>query len=495
MKNKMKKVFKYILIAILLFAGLAFACVLYLFFVRGSSIFGITYISTNQKKFVDDYTPDQVNNIEINSYDYDLLISNTSYENVYCTLTVGTFGFTHVAHSQFDLKTEYLGSTKTLKINITEPTGAVVNSSSNIVVGIPNTLTDLATLTINNHNARVTVNLPKTTVKVLTYDAQNGSINLNECCGLEEMNLNIRKGSAYLSESLKINNSVTNLKMSSGLLSSQKIELGNVHLLENTRSVIRIDKCVSFESNKPGDYGGTIAIGETSKIVYTGADTVFIVSKIENLTDPESLIITLTKSGSITIDELNATANLETNSGKIQINTAHSIISKASSRSGNITITNAKKSIRCNSESGTVYIAFAEDTSSYDVNTTYRSVIVDEIKSGKLTIVGVEHFDITSTGKSTINIEARCLYDANRIRANQGSVYVKFDKESRLVIGAKSMTGTTRVNVSSVPEYNGTINNTNKIYLNCSELDEPLDNSLLVTGESASIAIVANNLK
>ena len=491
----MKKVFKYISIALLLFLGLIFGCVLYLFFVRGSAIFGITYISYNEQKNTISYPSNVIDNIELNTGSFAVDIVNTSSKDLYCNLKVKMFGFTKVDSSRYNVDSEYEQDSKTLRITITEPHGFAVNSGSKITLYVPNNLSFVKSLAINNSNSSVQSNLIKTTIGNLDYKTNSGKLSLNTGKGFYSMNLDIGKGSVVLSKDLTIENIKTSLSITSGLFDASEVELGTVKLINNQRGIIRIGKCVSFISDNEGDYGGTISINETTQIKYYAADTILNLDKINNPTDPTALDIILTKSGSVNINELNTPGQIETNSGKITIASAHTTISKAASKSGNIIITNADQTVRCKSESGNVRVTFSDTVINMISNPNGKTLIVDDIKSGSLSVSGVNHFEINSSGKGKIDVDANLLYGSNRISGASGNVNVKFDHDSVAVISASSSSGTTRINTSSVPEYNGTINTANKVYVNCNEAEEPIANSLLVTTISGNITIISDNLE
>ncbi|MBQ8615809.1 MAG: hypothetical protein IJ415_04510, partial [Clostridia bacterium] len=70
----MKKVWKYLVITLLLLLGLCCVGVLYLFFMPGTSLFNITYINYNIKKETSKYSASHVSAIELNSRSYEIEI-------------------------------------------------------------------------------------------------------------------------------------------------------------------------------------------------------------------------------------------------------------------------------------------------------------------------------------------------------------------------------------------------------------------------------------
>ena len=103
----MKKVGKYFLITTLLLTGLFFVGMLFLFFVPSSSLFGITFISHNDRLISKDYKINNVNQIILNSRSYDVDITTTTDSYVTARVECHSLGYVLKNNSKVLLKEEF----------------------------------------------------------------------------------------------------------------------------------------------------------------------------------------------------------------------------------------------------------------------------------------------------------------------------------------------------------------------------------------------------
>ena len=89
----MKVFVRYFLIVILLLIGLFALGILYLFFVPGSSLFGITYISYSDNYNSEAYDASNISTIRLNSRAYDVFVVPASSEEISVRVYANSLGF------------------------------------------------------------------------------------------------------------------------------------------------------------------------------------------------------------------------------------------------------------------------------------------------------------------------------------------------------------------------------------------------------------------
>ena len=147
----MKKFWKYFIITILLLTGLFFVGLLFLFFVPSSSIFGITFISYNDRQISNSYEISKVNSIVLNSRSYDIEIESTKSSTITARIENHSLGYVLKKNSNLLLKEDLTNGV--LKFTISEPYGAAFKNNSKIKLLIPNAAKDKSLdLSLENKN-------------------------------------------------------------------------------------------------------------------------------------------------------------------------------------------------------------------------------------------------------------------------------------------------------------------------------------------------------
>ena len=121
MKKVWKKIGKYSLLLILALIGLACVGVLYLFFVPGSNLFNITYISHNTKLESDKYAPSAVSAVVLNSKNYNVSVEAVEDNNISLEVYNNSFGFVLTENRNASIKEKLVGTT--LEFNVKESYG------------------------------------------------------------------------------------------------------------------------------------------------------------------------------------------------------------------------------------------------------------------------------------------------------------------------------------------------------------------------------------
>ena len=164
----MKKVGKYFIITTLLLTGLFFAGLLFLFFVPSSSIFGITFISHNERLISKDYKLENINQIIIDSSSYDIEILSTNSSNVSARVEGHSLGYVSKNNNKLILKENLTKGILTFEI--TEPHGVAFKNNSKIKLYIPEETKDKSiSLTLNKKDANVLIDSEQIYINNLTY--------------------------------------------------------------------------------------------------------------------------------------------------------------------------------------------------------------------------------------------------------------------------------------------------------------------------------------
>ncbi len=443
----MKKFWKYLTILILLLLGLCCVGVLYLFFVPNSSLFNITYISHNQKYTSNNYNQASVDEVKIISNKYPVKIYASTNENLTLSVYNHSFGFVLTENSKLSVVPKY--EDRVLTFNIKEPFGASLDNNSFIELRIPTTSIDL---TLQNNLSLTTINSKDIKIDNLTYTTNSGDLNVENCSISGNLKLNLNNATAKLFNDVATSNNNLTLDVNTGKFIASKKSFNTVKINSNTRGVIQIQDCKSLTQFSKLS-GGRIEANKVNDIEIETSDTHVNIKEIL-----ESASIVLTKFGSINIDKIaeKAYVNLETADGSININNTNTSL-LAKSRNGDITINNATYKIEVESTYGNVSINFKEDAPSFRSSPSLfpRTVIATEMVNGKLSITGVD--------KTTIKVKKNCRLDItyhdicgqNKLEGQNGSVFVKIDKDLKYKLTTSSAKGNVRVNLAQIPDYNG----------------------------------------
>lgn len=452
----MKKIWKYIIITLLLLLGLCCVGVLYLFFVPGSSLFNITYINNNILKSTETYEKADVKKIKLNSRGYDVKIIASEDDTISAKAFSNSFGFVLVQNSKFEIDANL--DNNILTINVTEPYGFATYNSSYIELALPANVQ--TSLVLNNKKALTVVDHKDVCLNSLSYTSEKGECKFNQGHIMGPIDLNLNKSKFYISPDVNLNDNEVNLKLTTGTFDAPKSIFGDVYILENERGIINILQCYTIRENQPYA-GGQINIIDVGHANITAGDSII---NLKNVND--TAIIDLKASGSISIHSLSGDSSISTNSGNIEIGSAESSITLYS-ESGNITLNNAYLTVVVKIGYGEALINFADDASNYPANSSAR-VLHAEVKNGKLTANGVHSIGtatnlsssiidggIKISGNGRVYLNMSGVYGINTLQANNGFAHVVINKNSSYTLKTSSQGGNIRVNLTQISEYNG----------------------------------------
>lgn len=454
----MKKIWKYIVISLLLTLGLFCVGILYIFFVPGATLFNITYINYNKHQESNKYLADYASNIVINSRAYETKVYYSEDETIYLKAYSNSFGFVHKANNRFEVKTKQDYST--LTFTVIEPHGFATNNNSYIELFLPETQT--YNLTISNFKAKTTINSAKVKINNLTYSTTKGDFNFAKGELKGNLNLNLNKSDFKISKDVITNENDVNLKISTGSFSARNSNLGDVSISSNTRGKINLGECKDIRSNHKSS-GGQISATKVQHVSITAGDTIVSLDEVTNAAS-----IDMKNSGRVSIKKLSGVSSISTNSGNINLGTTLSPVT-VKSESGNIKITDAYKTISLTSNYGDSTVSFSESAPSYTENTSSR-VLYASIRNGSLTANGIEHIGEvnnsteSSTGGVKIRGNGRVLlnmnnvYGVNSASGNNGNLKIVLNKASQYILNTQSSGGSVRVNLTQISEYNGYTN-------------------------------------
>ena len=477
----MKKFWKYFLILILLLSGLFCVGLLYLFFVPNSSMFGITYVSYSNKYQSKMYDKSVVQNIELNSYNYDIILTTSNSDNVYAIVKAKSFGYTLKENSKLEIKSEVVAGT--LKINITEPNGLVFSNGSSIELLIPKDFTP--NLKITNNKATTDIESGAITLQDFTYETKAGNLNFNYGSVAGEMNLNLNKAKFNLSSKINTTETTANITLTSGQFNAPNHHFKTINVLSNTSGLVNVKSCTSFNSQSKSAGGKFNIIDTVESVAIESSDTNIEIGTLKGGS------IKLTESGKIYIKKIQGMVILQTNSGSITVDEATSEFTTIS-ENGDQLIKLATQQITSDSTYGNISITFATPQTEEEESTFNLSAIATT-KNGKITLNGVDKLTvgIVENGTGRADIKMRKVTGQNIIDAQRGSVNVTIPQTEIYWLTTESTAGgSVHVNVGqfAVNGYNTQTKTTNLI----SYSTEPIAtaNSLIVTTTSGSITIL-----
>lgn len=480
----MKKFGKYFTLTLLFLLGLCCIGVLYLFFVPGSTLFTITYLSYNDNYISKSYDASSINKLIVNSYDYNLNIKQTEDDEIYAKVYSNSFGFALKKHSKTSITTSKEGAV--LTINIAEPHGATLKNSSYIDIFIPEDV--VIDLSLNNNKAKTTISNKDLTIKTLNYTTKNGDFHFKAGKITGNLNLTLNKSIFKIYEGVTTNNNATTLNLTSGKFDASHASLGDVKITNNTRGIILIKNCQTLREEV--NAGGRIEIAKASHLNIMSTDTNIYVGEVT-----DSAIVHLLKSGNLTIDTLSGSSDISSVAGNITINNVKSNL-LAKSTDGNITINNAIYAIDVETEYGSIFVNYSASAPANSANAEARKLIA-KLNNGKLSAYGVEKAQITVTNNGRVYLEMNNVSSNSYVKGKNGSVYVKVKADAvyKLTTNPEIPTnGYVRVNLTQTPEYNGYTNKDfRETYVNCTKSTYNNNNSLTVSTTTGDLTIVDSN--
>lgn len=439
----MKKFWKYFLIVILALIGLMAIGLLFLFFFPGKSLFGICYISQNEKKTSKMFsaTDNVINLVELNSRSYDIDVVSTDGNDVYVTVYFNSFGFVTKKHSTGSIDASL--NDATLVINITEPYGACIPNNSKIIINMPKNAS--LNLKLNNKNALVNFDDANLKLNNLTCKTDRGELKLKQGEIFGAIVANLNRGDLRVEKAFKFHQNDVTLNTYSADFLAEDSSFGNFVVKSNNRARIKLKNCVSFNfSLKQGEQaGGSVAIDTVGMVTIVSTDTNVDINKIT-----ANGVIELTNNGKVNIGTISAVSSIKTYNGNINIVKATSSLALTTTNNGNITLVNSTASLTAKTNYGNITLAFDETTPSNKENVHVRVADLTTV-SGKLSVVGADNVNLKITGSGSADVRMHDVNGVSKIEANSGYVYLQFADDAKFKLTTKSDSGSSNVNYTA----------------------------------------------
>lgn len=481
----MKKVWKYIVITLLLLLGLCCVGILYLFFIPNSELFNITYLNNSKKLISKKYEGNNVDTVVLTSRSYDVNILSTEESTVHVETKSRSFGFVLTKNNTFSI-TESIKD-GVLAINIIEPHGFATTNNSEVNLYLPSN--KVFNLELSNMKAKTTI---KDDVQIgdLSYLTKNGDFDFckGSISGKLKLTLNKSIFSIHKSVQTSKENDV-DLNVTTGKFYASNSILGDISILENKRGVINIHECETLNEDI-ASAGGSISISKISQITVKTSDTNININEIS-----DTASIKLTGTGSVKIEILKGFSTITTNSGSISLNSVESVLALESD-TGNINVWKAEMKISVKTNYGNIQVHFSEKAQDF-VNNNLARVLIAKIKNGKLTATGVDNVGsfadengIKIEDNGRLYLTMRNICGVNDIQGSTGNINIVVNKDSTYILKTKSISGNVRVNLAQIPEYGGYTTKTEKITsVNC----ETSSNVLTVSTSNGDLNILDTN--
>lgn len=504
-----KKIFRYVIILLLLLLGLCAIGLLFLFFVPNSSIFGITYIGKKTEFVTQGYDLSKVSSIEVNSNAYNVrVINGTNEDKISVYVYSDTFGYVLKKNSQVNLTTKLYSSK--LTFTLTEPHGFAYKNNSYVEIRLPKTTDEQSlNLTLNNNSAKTDVNCKSTNINNLTYKTNSGDLNLNEGTLKGNINLTLNKGNAYFNGGINLNNNNLTFSQTYGdLQTAEGKVLGNITHTSNNTGRVSIGECAKYTADL-GTAGGQINLGKTTdEVNINSTDTHVSIKEAVSTVN-----INLTKSGSVNIETLsdNGNANastIRTANGKINIGTSKKFLMLRST-GGNVEVGKMYVAVDVVTESGNVTVTFATDAGEFDANSTtppYPRKAEISTKTGNVNVTGVENLNLTVSGNGNANIVFKEVYGTNVIKGSTGNVTITTPSNGNPSIEAENLHkyylnasatngGNVKINISGFMPVENYKNWANVVgYLEPKPAADAVPHWLTATVTSGELAVINNNM-
>jgi len=477
----MKKFWKYFTLTILFLLGLCCVGILYLFFVPGSSLFGICYKSYNNYYKSESYNSEKYKTIVLNSNDYDVHIVESTNDDISVRVYSNSLGFFLTKNSNTKISPVVNLEKETLTFNITEPNGLAFNNSSRIDLSIP---ADMQfNITLKNNKASTFISNENIIINNLTYTTNNGDFSISKAELNGDLKLNLNKADFKISDNTKTNLNDVELSLTSGRFLASDSKFNNVSIKENTRGIVKLKECENITQDTK-TAGGSIEIETASFANIKSSSTNVNINNIMN-----GGIITLSENGDVKINKLIGRTSIVTNSGNININEVSSYLNVETildieTISGNINIANAYENINLKTKTGTANIVYHKDATN-----KYLSA---ETSNGKIIASGLEKVNLLITNNGRAEIDMSDIVDTSSINGKKGSIFVRVNKNSKYKLVTKSESSV-RVNLAQIPNYGGyTTGEETTTYVNCSETTFG-NNVLNVSTTSGDLTILDTN--
>lgn len=477
----MKTFWKYTLITILMLCGLFMLGVLFLFFVPGSSLFGITYVSLNNEYYSKAYAITDLDKVVFNSRAYKVNLVPASTENISVKVYSNAVGFTRTKYSNVNLTAN--SKNGVLSLEVEEPHGLVLNNKSFVELRLPKNMT--ADLVMSNRRADVTIENESLNISNFKYTTQSGALKLNAGTIGGNIDLEMNNGDALINEKFGLNNNNVSLSIKNGLFDASASKLGDVTITNNTRGVIKIKECNKL-TERVEVAGGRLELNQIGSIdVQTSDSDVYINKLIHGGTI--YLNNTNSSNGKVDINETNAETDIRTKEGSIWVKKATTGLFVESS-SGDIKVENVSTSVNAKTTYGNIEVYFDENAPK-NSGTNHARELTAETSNGKITSTGAENVRVTVTNKGRVELILNDVVGDNYVRGKDGNVSVKVNKDAVYDLTTGSDQGDVSVNLLQLGEFGGYTTNVERTtHVNHIETDT-VNNFLKVTTLSGDLYI------
>ena len=485
MKKIGKKIGKYLIIVLLLLLGLACAGVLYLFFVPGSNLFSITYISNNSFHESTKYDTTNVSKVVLNSHDYKVLVKTTTEKKFAVKVHNNSFGFVLVKNSAVSISDKKVDDV--VEFTVKEPTGLAVQNNSYIELHIPESLE--IDLHLTNNGAKTIISDEKLIINDLTYKTTYGNADLKALKLTGDLDLNLGNSTFTVGSQATSSNNDVALNITTGKFDGSQATFGDINIKSNERGVILAKECNNF-NEEVTVAGGRIELTKVGHALIKTSDTIVKIKEVTN-----NVIIELTKSGSVEIDSIAGISDIKTAEGSVTINKATSSLLVLETSHGNITVSNAYNLVEAITSHGTITVYYAKEAKSYSESNIARSLSADISGNGKIVATGVEHVNVSILDDGRAELYMNNVLGNNAITGKNGSVYVKVNKDAKYTLKTTSTSGSVRVNLTQIPNHNGyTDLDHPAVNVNCNAEDaEATANKLSISTNNGSIIVLDTN--
>lgn len=472
----MKTFWKYFLIVILLLIGLCAVGVLYLFFVPGSNLFGITYISYHDYFNSESYDATNINKIEVNSRSYAVSVVPAASENISLRVYANSLGFVLQKNSDVNIDVDI--DSGVLIFNVDEPYGATTANKSFIQLRVPTS--KAFDIELNNHNAETNINNETIIVNNLIYNTTSGNFQFVDGSVNGFIDANIGRADFIIGENVTTNVNDVSISATSGYFEALNSTLGDVLIESNKNAVILIKECNDFREDID-EAGGRIEIDTVFYVEIKSSDTNVY---IKNLTNGGTIL--LSKSGRVEIENVLATADITTDTGNITIKNSTSPLILTTD-DGTITVNSTYSRVTANSNYGDINITFNNDADSYEDNPNSR-MLQATTNNGKITSSGVENIVITINDNGRADINMNNVFGENVVDGKTGSVSLIINTDAKYMLHTKTDSGDVSVNLAQISNYGGYTDKEHTEYVNGSITDYN-NATLTVTTTSGSLYI------
>lgn len=406
----MRTFWKYFLIVLLLLLGLFAAGVIYLFFVPGSHLFGIQYISINEHWTSDGYVKDDIHTVTVNARDYELVVRESDTEEISLFINAMNTGFVNVKHSTLDV--DITKSNGHLTFNVSEPYGATIISDSRVVLRLPKS----KAFNINLSNlSGATFIEDELSINNLSYKTEYGNMSIAEATISGDISLDIHNANVTATDSAKIANNNVTLKANSGKLDLSKFALGEIDIEKNNHCVLLVKSATRIHGNFE-TAGGRIEAETVGAIELNSSDTNVYITK--ELTNGGNIF--LTKGGKVDIAAVYSALMVETNNGSISISKSSSPLN-LTSQHGDINVTEATVKVTASNIYGAINVAFSDTAESNRTNNQSRKLIATSA-NGKITCTGADNVEINATDNARVSLTMHDIVGTNTINGANGAI-------------------------------------------------------------------------